>query len=137
MAATRGRTALSTRRIVSRRQRAAHDRREAGDEGGLGVRHLDPGDAHPELGGLLLRLDVEVPADLEVIRDEADGTDEDVLDPQAAERGEMVEDVGPEPGLAGRRGALVGERPVAEARALGDEARRLVQLALVRVAVVE
>ena len=49
---------------------------------------------------------------------------------------ELVEDVRPEPRLAGRARALEGERPaLAEARALGDEARGLEQLLAVGVAV--
>ena len=46
----------------------------------------------------------------------------------------MVEDVGAEPRLAGRRLALERERPVLDTGRLGDEPRRLEQLLLVRVA---
>src|SRR2546423_15295485 len=46
----------------------------------------------------------------------------------------MVEDVGPQPRLAGRGLALEGEAPGLEAGPLGDESRRLEQLVAVRVA---
>ena len=52
---------------------------EDGDEGGIGVRHLDPLEPHARARArLLLRLGVEVPADLEVVGDEADRADEHV-----------------------------------------------------------
>ena len=50
---------------------------------------------------------------------------------------EVVEDVGPEPRLAGRRLALEGERPCLERCALCDELGGLEQLVLVRVARLE
>ena len=105
------------------------------DERGVGVRHLDPVDAHPELRGALLRLDVDVPADLQMVGDEADRADEHVVDALCMQRGEVVEDVGPEPRLAGRRLALERERPsLAEACGLGDEASGLEQLIFVGIA---
>ncbi len=113
------------------------ERRERADEFGVGVRHLDPSQRHSQLARALLRLDVDVPADLEVIGDEADGTHEHVANAVRMERGEVIQDVGPEPRLAGRRLALVRERPVAEPCALGDEAGRLAELLVVRIALVE
>ena len=91
----------------------------------------------PELRRLLGGLDVEVPADLEVVGDEADRADDDVADAGRRELVQVLEDVRAEPRLAGRRLALEGERPLVDARALGDEARRLEQLVAVRVALVE
>src|SRR5438094_7715867 len=77
----------------------------------VGIRHLDPRQVHSEPARPLLRLDVDVPADLEVVGHEADRTDEHVVDSQRVQRVDMVEDVGAEPRLAGRRLALVRERP--------------------------
>jgi len=75
---------------------------------------------HSQLARFLLRLDVEVPADLEVVRDEADRADEDVADPALVQVGQVVEDVRSEPRLAGRGLALEGEAPVVYGRCLGD-----------------
>ena len=72
-----------------------------------------------------------------MIGDEADRADEDALDALLPQGLEVVEDVGPEPRLAGRRLALEGEAPRGQARRLGDEARRLEQLVAVGVAGVE
>ncbi len=91
----------------------------------------------PELRRLLLRLDVEVPADLEVVGHEPDRADEDAVDALPVQRLEMVEDVRPEPRLARRRLALEGEAPLRQARRLGDEPRRLEQLVAIRVAGLE
>ena len=110
---------------------------EHADEGRVGVRQLDPVELEPELGRALLRLDVEVPSDLEVVGDEADRRDEHLADAVRGERIQVLEDVRPEPGLARRRLALERERPLLDARLLGDEPRRLEQLVLVGVALVE
>ena len=72
-----------------------------------------------------------------MVGDEADRADEDVVDLSVVERGEVVEDVRPEPGLAGRGLALVGERPSVELRLVGYQPRRRQQLPLVGVALVE
>jgi hypothetical protein len=82
---------------------------------------------------------IEVPADLEVVGDEADGTDEDAADAAFVQAGEMVDDVGPEPRLAGRRFALEREAPVVLGKtgALGDQSRCLEQLLLVGVSLGE
>ena len=72
-----------------------------------------------------------------MVGDETDGADEDALDALPLQRLEVVEDVRPEPRLAGRRLALEGEAPLAEARRLGDEPRRLEQLVAVRIARVD
>ena len=90
---------------------------------------------HSELARPVLRLDVDVPADLEVVRDEADRAHEHVAHAARVEVVEVVEDVRAEPRLAGRRLALVGERPLAELRALRDRRARLEELLLVRIAV--
>src|SRR5205085_6646716 len=104
--------------------------REDADHRRLGVRHLDPLEAHPELARALPRLRVEVPADLEVVGDESDWADEDIADAACLQVGEVVEDVGPEPRLAGLRLALERERPVSgvEPGALGHKTRRLEEL---------
>src|SRR5204863_8706642 len=99
--------------------------------GRIGVRHLGPSELQTELLRLLRRLVVEVPANLEVIRDEADGADENVAGPLRVQLLEVVEDVRAEPRLPGRRFALERERPTIEAGPLGDELRRLQQLLLV------
>ena len=88
----------------------------------------------PELVGLLLRLGVEVPADLEVVGDEADRADQHVVDAPRVERLEVVEDVGPEPRLAGRRLGLEAEGPVAQRRTPARWHGGLQELILVRVA---
>ena len=95
------------------------------------------GEPHPELGGLLLGLDVDVPADLQVIGDEADRADEHVLDPDA--RAARRDGRGcPARATAPRSARRSGRRTTSRRSApLRDEARRLVELALVRVAVVE
>src|SRR5207344_566305 len=85
-------------------------------------------------GSTLLRLDVEVPEDLEVVRDEADRGDEHALDAVGTEPVELLEHVRAEPRLAGRARALEREGPALEARALRDEARCLQQLLPVRIA---
>ena len=71
-------------------------------------------------------------------RDEADGADEHSLDAALLAKSlEVVEDVRPEPGLAGRRLALEGEAPGAEAGRLRNEPRRLEQLVAVWIAGLE
>ena len=49
---------------------------ERRDEGRLVIGHLDPRQLEPELLRELLRLDVDIPADLEMVGDEADRADE-------------------------------------------------------------
>ena len=63
---------------------------------------------------------VAVPADLEVVRDEADRAHERVRDSFRVQVLEVREDVRPEPRLARVGLALEGERPGADLRALGD-----------------
>ena len=72
-----------------------------------------------------------------MVGDEADRADQDVLDAAAVEILEVVEDVGPEPGLARRRLGLVREGPLAERCSLRDGRRGFEELILVRVALVE
>src|SRR5580765_7829559 len=98
------------------------ERRERPHEFAICVRHLDPCQRHSELVRALLRLDVDVPADLEMIRHEADRTHENVADPARVQVRQVVEDVGAQPRLAGRRLALVAERPVSDPDALRHEA---------------
>src|SRR6185437_16503928 len=69
--------------------------------------------------------------------DETDRTDEDPLDALLPQRLEVVEDVRPEPRLAGRRLALEGEAPLRQPRRLSHEPRRLEQLVAVRIARLE
>ena len=114
-----------------------HDPREDVDEAGVGVRHLDPVELHPELGRLLPRLGVDVPADLQVVGDEPDRTDEDAVGAGVVQRLEVVEDVGPEPRLPGRRLALERERPVGDRGRLRDERGGLEQLVAVGIALGE
>ena len=72
-------------------------------------------------GTSLRGLVVEIPADLEMVGDEADGTDQHLANPATVQLPEMVEDVGPEPRLAGLGLALKGERPCLERCALCDQ----------------
>src|SRR4029453_18720562 len=95
-------------------------RREQVDERGVGVRHLDPVELQPELACPTCRLDVEVPADLEMVRDETDWADEHAPHALCLELLEVVHDVGAEPGLTGRRSALEREGPVADACCVRD-----------------
>ena len=121
-------TAASSRRTIPA---------SSADEVGVGVRHLGPLQAHAELSRALGRLDVEVPTDLEMVGDEPDRTDDDVVDAPAAEVVEVSEDVGPEPGLSGRRLALKGERPVVDPAHIRHESARLEQSVPVGVSGVE
>ena len=57
----------------------------------------------PSSAARSLRLDVEVPEDLEMVGDEPDRADEDALHATGMESVELVEDVRAEPRLAGRR----------------------------------
>ena len=120
-------------RLIRDRERAAHDLGQGVDEQRVVVRHLDPVEPQAELPRLVLRLRVDVPADLQMIRHEPDGADQHVLDAAAAQGFQVVEDVGTEPRLAGRRLALEGERPVLDTGAVGDEPGGLEQLILVGV----
>ena len=95
---------------------------EHADEGGVGVRQLDPIELEPELGRTLLRLDVEVPPDLEVVGDEADRRDEHLADAVGGERIQVLENVRAEPRLARRRLALERERPFLDVGLRRDEA---------------
>src|SRR5438552_1525626 len=110
---------------------------EHGDEARIRVRHLDPFEPHAELARLLLRLGVDVPADLEMVGDEADRADEHVLDAARSQLAEVVEDVRSEPRLARRRLALKRKRPYVFFRVGCDEPRGLEQLVAVRIAVGE
>src|SRR5437667_5340134 len=85
----------------------------------------------------LAGLDVDVPEDLEVVGDEADRRDEDAALAPGRERVELLEQIRPEPGLAGRARALERERPALEPGALRDEARGLEQLLLVGVSLLQ
>ena len=60
----------------ARRAIPASVRTNAGSAFGISIRSTP----HPELGRALLRLDVDVPADLEMVGDEADRADEHVVD---------------------------------------------------------
>ena len=86
-------------------RRAADQACEHADERRVGVRKLDQR-AGSQLARALAGLDVEVPADLEVIGDEADGAEEDVAHVGGGELVQVHEDVGAEPRLPGRRLAL-------------------------------
>src|SRR4029077_1520448 len=81
-------------------KRVAHDVPERLHETRVVVRHLDAVELHAQLARLVLRLVVDVPPDLQMIRHEPDRTDEDVVDAAAVQRLEVVEDVRPQPGLA-------------------------------------
>ena len=72
-----------------------------------------------------------------MVGDEADRADEHALDATRRQAVELVEDVGAEPGLAGRALALERERPAVEPGALGHELRGLEELIPVRIALVE
>ena len=69
-----------------------------------------------------------------MVGDEPDGADEDAVGAGVVERLEVVEDVGPEPRLAGRRLALERERPVGDAGRGRDERGGLEELVAVGVA---
>src|SRR5688572_22039563 len=66
---------------------------EHADERRRGIRQLDPVELEAELRRALLGLDVDVPPDLEVVGDEADGCDEHLADTVRGERVEVLEDV--------------------------------------------
>ena len=63
---------------------ALDDRREGADEGRLRVRELDAMHGDPGRGRLLAGGDVDVVKDLEVIREELQGDDQDLGDPRRA-----------------------------------------------------
>ena len=69
------------------------------------------------LGGLV----IQVPTDLEVVGDEADGTDEHLAHTPLVQVVEVIQDVRPQPGLARRRLALEREGPAREGGALRDQ----------------
>src|SRR4051794_28850080 len=114
---TRKRRDTSSTRISPARastELLVHERRERAHEFAICVGHLDPSQRHFELARALLRLDVDVPADLEMVGDEADGAHEHVAHSAGVQVGQVVEDVRPEPRLTRRRLALIAERPVAD-----------------------
>ena len=74
----------------------------------------------PSCVGLLRGLVVEIPADLEMVGDEADRADQHVANPAAVQFPQVIEDVRPEPRLAGLGLALERERPCLERCALCD-----------------
>src|SRR5712692_5088220 len=82
------------------RQGAPDDPRKRAHEDRIVVRHLDPLESQPELPCELLRLDVEIPADLEMVGNKADRADEHPVDALLVQRPQVVEDVRAEPGLA-------------------------------------
>src|SRR4029453_10477711 len=98
------------------------------------VERRDPVELEPELSGALARLDIEVPEDLEVIGDEADRTHQHAPDTVLRQPAELLQDVGPEPRLAGGTGALESKGTVGDAGPLAKEPRGLEQLVAVRVA---
>src|SRR5262245_16395494 len=104
------------------------------DECGVVVQRIDPVELEAQLGRALPRFDVDVPQDLEVVGDEPDRAKEHALDATIVKAVELLEDVRPEPRLAGRARALEGERPRVEACPLRDQLRRLQELVAVRVA---
>src|SRR3954447_8327931 len=115
-----------------------HDLREGADEGWIVVERFDPVQLEPELRSALPCFHVQVPEDLQMVGNESDGRDEHLANALAVEAVELVENVRPEPRLAGRARALEGERPaVAKAGACGDEARGREQLVLVGIPRVE
>jgi hypothetical protein len=98
------------------------ERGECADEAGIVVQRFDAIELEVELGGFLAALDVDVPQDLEVVGDEADGRDENLLCAVVVQALELLEEVGPEPGLPGGAGALEGERPPVDLGSVCDEA---------------
>src|SRR5439155_13014008 len=90
-----------------------------------------------ELSGQLRRLVVQVPADLEVVGDEPDRADQHVPNALRVKFPQVVEDVGPEPGLTRLGLALEGERPCLERCALCDQLGGLEELLFVWVARIE
>ena len=72
-----------------------------------------------------------------MVGDEADRAEDDVADVVRGQLVQVLEDVRPEPRLAGRRLALEGERPLVRARTLGDEPGRDEQLVAIGIAVVQ
>src|SRR5437870_4414737 len=109
------------------------ERGERADELRIVVRHLDSLQRHSQLARPLLRLDVDVPANLQMIRHEADRADEHVAHAVCMQLVEVLEDVRAEPRLACRRFALIRERPVFDAGAFHDQRTRLEQLLLIRI----
>src|SRR5439155_9498978 len=85
----------------------------------------------------LARLDIEVPQNLEVVRDEPDRAEEHLLDTLRMQPLQLVDDVRSEPRLPGRALTLEGEAPVLDVGSLRDEPRRLEQLVAVRIALLE
>ena len=108
--------------------------RERVDEHRIVVQRLDPVELDAELVSLLPRHHVEIPQDLEVIRDEADRREEHLPNAARVELLEVQADIRAEPGLTGRALALECERPAAQPGAGGDEACSREQLVAVGVA---
>src|SRR5437899_1757862 len=93
--------------------RAARDRRERGDERGIGVRHPDAPVLEARRPRLRGRRDVEVVEDLEVVGNELHRRHEDRAVAVSRELGEELAKVGPEPFFRGVAGALVRPAPAA------------------------
>src|SRR5580765_8178536 len=113
-------------RLRGYRQSPTDKPRESRDEFRIGVRHLDARELEAELLRLLRGFVIQIPANLQMVGDEADRADEHLLDTAGVQLFEVVEDVRAEPGLARRRLALERERPhLPERSSLGDELRGL------------
>src|SRR3989442_1179468 len=91
--------------------RAARDRRERGDESGIGVRHRDAPVVEARRPHLRGRRDVEVVEDLEVVGEELHRGHEHRAVPRARELGAELAEVGPQPFLRGVARALVRPAP--------------------------
>src|ERR1700724_2945622 len=106
-------------------------------EPGVGIEHWRAPQLDPERIGSLLGLDVDVVEDLEMIGDEPYRRNQDgamTLGRELLDRGDQV---GPEPWLAGVTLTLVGEAPLLDAGALGDQRRGTQQLFLVGVSFIQ
>src|SRR5262249_11989939 len=71
---------------------------------------------------------------LEVLGHEAERYAEHGAHPLGVQLAQIIEDIRPQPGLAGHAGALVAEAPLAQAEQLGDPSRALLKLLRVWVA---
>src|ERR1051325_7464997 len=91
-----------------------HELGQRTDERRVVVERLNAIQLEPELAGPLAGLDVEVPQDLQVVRDEADRRDEHLPHALRIKAIELLEHIGPQPRLAGRARALERERPALE-----------------------
>ncbi len=86
---------------------------------GSSFKRRGPGEGDPRLLGHPAGFDVEVEEHLEVIRDEADGTDDDRTRPVPGPFADDVEQCRPEPGFGRAARALPGDAPVGVAEARG------------------